>query len=126
MGADRIAGCRSGPIVARDIGAPLLDGILANSGDCDLDTILAAADLTPALPPDLPLRITRSWLLDSGTLVMRFTLTDTSLQPSRSAHWASRWSSITCSSLRQQVARRELQLRVARLFSDPMAALRHE
>jgi len=44
-------------------------------------TVLAAADLTPTLPPDLPLRITRSWLLDGGTLVMRFTLTNTSSQP---------------------------------------------
>src|SRR6185437_14323027 len=43
-------------------------------------TVLAAADLTPTLPPDLPLRITRSWLLDGGTLVMRFTLTNTSSQ----------------------------------------------
>jgi hypothetical protein len=42
---------------------------------------LAAADLTSTLPRDLPLRITRSWLLDGGTLVMRFTLTNTSAQP---------------------------------------------
>ena len=27
------------------------------------------------------LRITRSWLVDGGTLVMRFTLTNTSAQP---------------------------------------------
>src|SRR5215472_13919947 len=44
-------------------------------------TVLAAADLTPTLPSDLPLRITRSWLLESGTLTMRFTLTNTSSQP---------------------------------------------
>ena len=45
------------------------------------DTVLAAADLTPMLPHDMPLRITRSWLLDGGTLVMRFTLTNTNSQP---------------------------------------------
>jgi hypothetical protein len=44
-------------------------------------TVLAAADLSPTLPADLPLRITRSWLLDGGTLVMRFTLTNTGAQP---------------------------------------------
>src|SRR5579872_815160 len=45
------------------------------------NTVLAAADLTPALPHDLPLRITRSWLLEDGTLVMRFTLTNTGSEP---------------------------------------------
>jgi len=45
------------------------------------DAVLAAADLKPTLPADLPLRITRSWLLESGALVMRFTLTNTSPQP---------------------------------------------
>ena len=44
-------------------------------------TVLAAADLTPTLPADLPLRITRSWLLEGGALAMRFTLTNTSSQP---------------------------------------------
>ena len=44
------------------------------------ESVLAAADLTPALSPDLPLRITRSWLLERSTLVMRFTLTNTSSQ----------------------------------------------
>jgi hypothetical protein len=43
-------------------------------------TTLAAADLTPTLPHDLPLRITRTWLLDGGTLVLRFTLTNTGSQ----------------------------------------------
>ena len=36
--------------------------------------VLAAADLTPALPSDLPLGITRTWELESGKLVLRFTL----------------------------------------------------
>jgi hypothetical protein len=36
--------------------------------------ILAAADLTPTLPEDFPLQITRNWALDSGKLVLRFEL----------------------------------------------------
>ena len=36
--------------------------------------ILAAADLTKTLPPDFPLRLTRSWALESGKLVLRFEL----------------------------------------------------
>ena len=44
-------------------------------------TVLAAADLSPTLPTDLPLRVTRSWLLDGGALVLRFTLTNTGAQP---------------------------------------------
>jgi hypothetical protein len=40
--------------------------------------ILAAADLTPTLPSDFPLQITRSWALDSGKLVLRFDLKNTS------------------------------------------------
>jgi hypothetical protein len=37
---------------------------------------LAAADLTPTLPPDIPLRIERVWALDAGHLVLRFTMTN--------------------------------------------------
>jgi hypothetical protein len=36
--------------------------------------VLAAADLTPALPADCPLRITRTWSLDHGKLVLSFGL----------------------------------------------------
>jgi hypothetical protein len=36
--------------------------------------ILAAADLAPALPADIPLEITRTWAIESGKLVLRFTL----------------------------------------------------
>ncbi len=36
--------------------------------------VLAAADLAPTLPADVPLQITRTWLLESGKLVLRFTL----------------------------------------------------
>src|SRR2546421_181933 len=36
--------------------------------------ILAAADLAPALPADIPLQVTRSWALEEGKLVLRFTL----------------------------------------------------
>src|SRR5579864_2035766 len=35
---------------------------------------LAAADLTPTLPSEVPLQITRTWALESGKLVLRFTL----------------------------------------------------
>jgi hypothetical protein len=40
--------------------------------------VLAAADLTPTLPADFPLQITRSWALDSGKLVLRFDLKNAS------------------------------------------------
>lgn len=35
---------------------------------------LAAADLAPALPSDVPLEIKRTWALESGKLILRFTL----------------------------------------------------
>src|SRR5271165_354777 len=40
--------------------------------------VLAAADLKPTLPADFPLRITRTWALEEGKLVLRFALTNTS------------------------------------------------
>jgi hypothetical protein len=40
--------------------------------------VLAAADLTPTLPADLPLQITRVWALESGKLTLRFVLKNTS------------------------------------------------
>lgn len=43
--------------------------------------ILAAADLAPSLPADIPLQITRTWALLNGQLVMRFTIKNTSSQP---------------------------------------------
>ncbi len=36
--------------------------------------ILASADLGPTLPPDIPLQVTRTWALEDGKLVLRFTL----------------------------------------------------
>jgi len=42
---------------------------LAASGN-----VLAAADLSPTLPADIPLQITRSWGVEKGVLVLRFTL----------------------------------------------------
>lgn len=42
---------------------------------------LAAADLSPTLPADMPLQITRSWLVDNGRLVLRFELKNKSNQP---------------------------------------------
>ena len=41
-------------------------------------TVLAAADLAPALPADTPLSITRSWITEGGRLILRFTLKNTS------------------------------------------------
>jgi len=36
--------------------------------------VLASADLAPTLPPDVPLQLTRSWVLANGKLALRFTL----------------------------------------------------
>ena len=43
--------------------------------------VLAAADLAPTLPAELPLKITRSWLLDRGALVLRFDLSNRASEP---------------------------------------------
>jgi hypothetical protein len=43
--------------------------------------ILAAADLSPTLPTDMPLQITRSWLLEDDKLVLRFSLKNKTDQP---------------------------------------------
>ena len=37
-------------------------------------SVLAAADLTSTLPGDMPLQITRSWVVENGKLVLRFVL----------------------------------------------------
>jgi len=49
---------------------------LAASGDT-----LAAADLTPTLPTDCPLQITRTWGLDNGRLVLKFEVKNKSSSP---------------------------------------------
>ena len=36
--------------------------------------VLAAADLTPTFPEDLPVAITRTWTIEEGKLILRFTL----------------------------------------------------
>jgi hypothetical protein len=41
---------------------------------------LAAADLTPTLPPDCPLAVTRTWALEGGRLALRITLKNNSDQ----------------------------------------------
>lgn len=41
-------------------------------------TILAAADLNPTLPDDFPLKLRRTWAVETGKLVLRFTLTNQS------------------------------------------------
>jgi hypothetical protein len=41
---------------------------------------LAAANLSPTLPPDIPLQITRSWTVDNGRLVLRFQLKNKTAQ----------------------------------------------
>jgi Family of unknown function (DUF5695) len=43
--------------------------------------VLAAADLSPTLPSDIPLQVTRTWALDRGKLVLRFSLTNKTQQP---------------------------------------------
>jgi uncharacterized protein DUF5695 len=43
--------------------------------------ILAAANLAPTLPADIPIEITREWMLDHGVLVLRFTLKNKSSEP---------------------------------------------
>lgn len=43
--------------------------------------VLAAADLAPTLPADVPVKVTRRWLLRDGTLVLRFDLTNPSSTP---------------------------------------------
>ena len=43
--------------------------------------VLAAADLSPTLPADIPLEITRSWQVEDGKLVLRFALKNKSSQP---------------------------------------------
>ncbi len=40
----------------------------------DSGTVLAAADLSPTLPSDIPLQITRTWAVEDGKLVLRFLL----------------------------------------------------
>ena len=44
-------------------------------------TALAAADLSPTLPADIPLQITRSWLVENGRLVLRFEIKNKTTQP---------------------------------------------
>lgn len=44
------------------------------------DKILAAADLRPTLPADLPLQIVRTWELENGALALRFSLKNISKQ----------------------------------------------
>jgi uncharacterized protein DUF5695 len=43
--------------------------------------VLAAADLSPTLPADIPLEITRSWQIENGKLVLRFALKNKTSQP---------------------------------------------
>ncbi len=42
---------------------------------------LASADLAPTLPAEIPLDIVRTWALEDGKLVLRFTLKNTGQQP---------------------------------------------
>jgi hypothetical protein len=43
--------------------------------------VLAAADLSPTLPPDIPLNIVRTWAVENGRLVLRFALKNNGTQP---------------------------------------------
>lgn len=49
--------------------------------DSPSKTVLAYADLAPTLPSDIPLHVTRAWVLDGGHLSLRFTLRNKSSQP---------------------------------------------
>lgn len=42
---------------------------------------LAAADLTPTLPPDCPVQITRAWALENGRLALRFAIKNNTGEP---------------------------------------------
>lgn len=42
---------------------------------------LAAADLTPTLPEDCPVQITRSWVVDNGRLALRYELKNKTSEP---------------------------------------------
>ena len=42
---------------------------------------LSRADLAPALPANFPLQVVRTWLIDGGQLVLRFTLTNKTSAP---------------------------------------------
>jgi hypothetical protein len=44
------------------------------------DQVLAAADLGPTLPADIPVQITRTWGLEGSNLVLRFTLKNKTAQ----------------------------------------------
>jgi len=44
-------------------------------------SVLASADLAATLPPDIPLQIIRTWALESGKLVLRFSLKNTTQSP---------------------------------------------
>src|SRR5216110_776448 len=44
------------------------------------EQILAAADLAPTLPAEIPLQITRTWELEEGKLVLRFMLKNRTTQ----------------------------------------------
>jgi Family of unknown function (DUF5695) len=43
--------------------------------------VLAVSDLAATLPADIPVQITRSWLLENGRLVLRFDITNKSATP---------------------------------------------
>src|SRR2546430_32703 len=43
--------------------------------------VLAAADLSPTLPADIPLQISRIWALEEGKLVLRFALKNKTREP---------------------------------------------
>jgi len=44
----------------------------------NLQEVVAAADLTPTLPSDIPLHVTRTWEIESNKLVLRFAIKNTS------------------------------------------------
>jgi hypothetical protein len=72
----RVRAGNSGPWLKYDTAesrAPVMS-LIAN------DPTLVAADLSPTLPADVPLRIIRSWIIDNGSFVLRFDLKNKSSQ----------------------------------------------
>lgn len=62
---------------------PITSGLFEAMGlHSESDTgILAAADLAPTLPSDIPMQVTRAWAVRNGRLALFFTLKNKSSQP---------------------------------------------
>ena len=61
--------------------SPTISALRTMSALPTVNAVLAYADLSPTLPPDIPLHITRSWLVENGKLVLRFDIKNLANQP---------------------------------------------